>query len=118
MLLLFRLVCKLGACHCFEQVMGFRGAYERTLKLGYGLSILGTVPLVVMPFRATLVPLLAAGMQQCMQRLVPRQAPTLPAKASALDDGGVPEQMVTVLVMGGVFSSFSGTVHRKHPQLW
>ncbi|KAK9816581.1 hypothetical protein WJX72_002235 [[Myrmecia] bisecta] len=35
-----------------RQTRGWRGAYERLLKLGYGLSILGTVPLVVMPFHA------------------------------------------------------------------
>ena len=30
---------------------GLRGAYEHALKLCYGLSILGSVPLVIMPFQ-------------------------------------------------------------------
>lgn len=44
-------------------VTGIRGAYERLIKVGYGLSILGTVPLVVLPFQDSLGPLLAAWMQ-------------------------------------------------------
>ncbi|KAL0050456.1 hypothetical protein WJX82_011533 [Trebouxia sp. C0006] len=44
-------------------VIGIRGAYERLIKVGYGLSILGTVPLVVLPFQDSLGPLLAAWMQ-------------------------------------------------------
>lgn len=35
-----------GATH----VTGLRGAYERAIKLCYGLSILGSVPLVILPF--------------------------------------------------------------------
>ena len=42
------------------QELGLRAAYERLLKLGYGLSILGTVPLVVIPFQDMLLPPLAA----------------------------------------------------------
>ena len=45
------------------QAWGLRAAYERLLKLGYGLSILGTVPLVVIPFQDTLLPPLAAWVQ-------------------------------------------------------
>ena len=44
-------------------VTGIRGAYERLIKVGYGLSILGTVPLVVLPFQDSLGPVLAAWMQ-------------------------------------------------------
>lgn len=40
-------------------VRGLRGAYERLLKLGYGLSVLATVPIVMMPFHAALLPVLA-----------------------------------------------------------
>ena len=35
---------------------GLRGAYERLLKLGYGLSILGAVPLIMENFYETLLP--------------------------------------------------------------
>lgn len=45
------------------QELGLRAAYERLLKLGYGLSILGTVPLVVIPFQDMLLPPLAAWAQ-------------------------------------------------------
>lgn len=38
-------------------VTGLRGAYERALKLCYGLSILGAVPLVILPFYSMLLPL-------------------------------------------------------------
>lgn len=41
-------------------VTGIRGAYERLIKVGYGLSILGTVPLVVLPFQAALGPVVSA----------------------------------------------------------
>ena len=41
-------------------VTGIRGAYERLIKVGYGLSILGTVPLVVLPFQAALGPIVSA----------------------------------------------------------
>lgn len=31
-------------------VDGIRGAYERAIKLCYGISILGSIPLVILPF--------------------------------------------------------------------
>lgn len=40
---------------------GLRGAYERALKLCFGLSILGSVPLVILPFYNILLPLLGFG---------------------------------------------------------
>lgn len=40
---------------------GLRGAYERALKLCFGLSILGSVPLVILPFYNILIPLLGFG---------------------------------------------------------
>eukprot|EP00798_Chlamydomonas_sp_ICE-L_P001628 gene1628-33018_t len=43
-----------GAAH----VMGARGAYERAVKLLYGVSILGSIPLVVLPFYNILLPML------------------------------------------------------------
>lgn len=39
-------------------VDGMRGAYERAIKLCYGLSILGSVPLVILPFYNLMLPLL------------------------------------------------------------
>lgn len=44
-------------------VTGIRGAYERLIKVGYGLSILGTVPLVVLPFQDSVGPVIAAWTQ-------------------------------------------------------
>ncbi|KAF5832059.1 hypothetical protein DUNSADRAFT_12202, partial [Dunaliella salina] len=49
------LLRNLGAAH----VVGLRGAYERSLKICYGLSILGSVPLVIMPFYNIIMPFLA-----------------------------------------------------------
>ncbi|KAJ9516084.1 hypothetical protein QJQ45_024517 [Haematococcus lacustris] len=37
-------------------VVGLRGAYERAVKLCYGLSILGSVPLVILPFYNIVLP--------------------------------------------------------------
>ncbi|KAG1666993.1 hypothetical protein FOA52_014305 [Chlamydomonas sp. UWO 241] len=37
---------------------GPRGAYERCVKVCYGLSVLGAVPLVILPFYSILLPLL------------------------------------------------------------
>ena len=42
---------------------GIRGAYERLIKVGYGLSILGTVPLVVLPFQSSIGPVISAWTQ-------------------------------------------------------
>ncbi|GIL69642.1 hypothetical protein Vretifemale_561, partial [Volvox reticuliferus] len=39
-------------------VDGMRGAYERAIKLCYGLSILGSVPLVILPFYNLMLPIL------------------------------------------------------------
>ena len=44
-------------------VTGIRGAYERLIKVGYGLSILGTVPLVVLPFQGSIGPVISAWTQ-------------------------------------------------------
>ncbi len=40
-------------------VTGTRGAYERAIKLCYGLSILGAIPLVILPFYNLVLPVLA-----------------------------------------------------------
>ncbi|KAG2489705.1 hypothetical protein HYH03_011812 [Edaphochlamys debaryana] len=37
-------------------VDGLRGAYERAIKLCYGLSILGSIPLVILPFYSIMAP--------------------------------------------------------------
>jgi len=39
-------------------VIGLRALYERALRLGYGLSVLGCVPVVMLPLQHTLLPLL------------------------------------------------------------
>ncbi|GMH38063.1 hypothetical protein BSKO_05947 [Bryopsis sp. KO-2023] len=39
------------------ELVGMRGVYERMLKVGYGLNILGTVPLVILPTHSLLVPM-------------------------------------------------------------
>ena len=43
--------------------VGLRGAYERALKLCYGLAILGSVPLVILPFYTIIMPLLTSKQQ-------------------------------------------------------
>lgn len=45
----------------YVAVQGLRGAYERAVKLCYGLSILGSVPLVILPFYNILLPMLGFG---------------------------------------------------------
>ncbi len=40
---------------------GARGAYERAIKLCYGLSILGAVPLYILPFYNYVLPLLVGN---------------------------------------------------------
>eukprot|EP00873_Tetraselmis_striata_P002251 jgi/Tetstr1/422515/TSEL_001276.t1 len=39
-------------------VTGLRALYERALRLGYGLAVLGCVPLVMLPLQHTLLPML------------------------------------------------------------
>ena len=39
------------------EVLGVRGTYERALKLCYGLSILGSIPMMIQPFYPVLLPL-------------------------------------------------------------
>lgn len=43
---------------------GLRSAYERALKLCYGFAILGSIPLVILPFYTILMPLLSPGESQ------------------------------------------------------
>ena len=69
------------------QELGLRAAYERLLKLGYGLSILGTVPLVVVPFQDMLLPPLAAWAQ------AQRWAPAEWCQACS-QRGGLGEQLI------------------------
>jgi hypothetical protein len=40
---------------------GLRGAYERAIKLCYGMSVLISVPLVIMPFYNVVLPLIQVG---------------------------------------------------------
>lgn len=41
-----------------QRSVGFWGAYERALKLCYGMAVLGNIPLVILPFSSILSPLL------------------------------------------------------------
>jgi sodium-coupled neutral amino acid transporter 10 len=41
-----------------QRSVGMWGAYERALKLCYGMAVLGNIPLVIMPFSSILSPLL------------------------------------------------------------
>lgn len=54
------------------ELMGIRGTYERIVKLGYGLNILGTVPLVILPMQSILVPM----MNTCMHNLEAKRCST------------------------------------------
>ena len=78
-------------------VTGIRGAYERLIKVGYGLSILGTVPLVILPFQDSVGPVLAAWMQPWAKSA---------NKKEGVDDNVVKkthlqEQFITTAVLGG-----------------
>lgn len=46
-----------------QRSLGFWGAYERALKLCYGMAVLGNIPLVIMPFSSILSPLLPGDEQ-------------------------------------------------------
>eukprot|EP00798_Chlamydomonas_sp_ICE-L_P022492 gene22492-29619_t len=48
----------LGGFRGMAQFGGFRGMYERSVKLCYGLSILVSIPIVVLPFYNIILPLL------------------------------------------------------------
>lgn len=61
---------------------GPRASLERALKLGYGLSILGTVPIMVLPFFTTARPLLTGADGQLTVRQ--QQAVTLCVMVLAL----------------------------------
>ncbi|MEW5298488.1 MAG: hypothetical protein WDW36_001604 [Sanguina aurantia] len=67
------LLRNLGAAHA----VGLRGAYERAIKLCYGLSILGAIPLVITPFHGALLAMLG-----------PQLETTTHASAPAGDGGG------------------------------
>jgi len=41
-----------------QRSVGMWGAYERALKLCYGMAVLGNIPLVILPFSSILAPLL------------------------------------------------------------
>jgi len=68
-----------------KNVMGVRGAYERVLKMGYGFSIIASVPLIMGNFQAALLPPIAL--------LFPLD--------SAAKKGTTPqEQLLTIAVLG------------------
>lgn len=77
-----------GACRTSGDVLRNFGAASaaRMVKVGYGLAILGTVPLVVMPFHDSMLPLVA-----CLGP--PR--PPMGAAATPLQ-----QQAITSLVLG------------------
>lgn len=53
------LLRNLGAAHA----IGLRGAYERAIKLCYGLSILGAIPLVITPFHGALLAMIGPQLE-------------------------------------------------------
>lgn len=53
------LLRNLGAAHA----VGLRGAYERAIKLCYGLSILGAIPLVITPFHGALLAMMGPAVE-------------------------------------------------------
>ncbi len=57
-------------------MQGLRGAYERAIKLCYALSVLGSIPIVIMPMANILLP------------LVGQSARRGPAAAAAVTAGG------------------------------
>ncbi len=83
-------------------VTGIRGAYERLIKVGYGLSILGTVPLVVLPFQDSLGPLLAAWMQP-WSKSVDKKDPV--GDQSLGNRSHLQEQFITAAVLGELLAS-------------
>lgn len=69
-----------------RELTGVRGAYERLIKVGYGLSILGTVPLVVLPFQDSLGPLIAPWLKPWSKNNDKKQ--------DVADGTAAPEQLV------------------------
>lgn len=80
-----------------RELTGVRGAYERLIKVGYGLSILGTVPLVVLPFQDSLGPLIAPWLKPLSRSPGKKQdvGDALPERIV------LQEHIVTTLVLGG-----------------
>lgn len=68
-----------------KNVPGLRGIYERVLKMGYGFSIIASVPLIMGNFQSTLLPPLAA---------------LFPLDPSAPKGTTIQEQGLTVAVLG------------------
>lgn len=78
-----------------DGVEGLRGAYERLLKLGYGLSILGSVPLALLP--------IYDSMLWTVSFLAPPPPTFTPLKdqpAPSMAPSPVQERFLTVLVVG------------------
>lgn len=84
-----------------------RGAYERLIKVGYGLSILGTVPLVVLPFQDSLGPLVAPWLKAWSKSSDKKQDMangSAPPERFALQ-----EHLVTTAVLGRYAGASSNT---------
>lgn len=82
-----------------RELTGVRGAYERLIKVGYGLSILGTVPLVVLPFQDSLGPLLALCLKATSGRSDQHKKDVVEG-ADVQGSAQLQEHIVTTAVLG------------------
>eukprot|EP00884_Botryococcus_braunii_P010425 jgi/Botrbrau1/19384/Bobra.0338s0014.1 len=78
-----------------EGVEGLRGAYERLLKLGYGLSILGSVPLALLPIYDSMLWTVAF-----LAPPPPTFSPLKDQPPPAIAPSPVQERFLTILVVG------------------
>lgn len=81
-----------------RELTGVRGAYERLIKVGYGLSILGTVPLVVLPFQDSLGPLIAPWLKPLTKNSDKKQ--DMDGSSATADRLLLQEHLVTTAVLG------------------
>ena len=99
-----------------RELTGVRGAYERLIKVGYGLSILGTVPLVVLPFQDSLGPLLALCLKPA-----PRSSDKKQDAAESADVQGsvqLQEHIVTTAVLGRRLGVSAPLQHSPEDLFW
>lgn len=78
-----------------EGVEGLRGAYERLLKLGYGLSILGSVPLALLPIYDSMLWTVA-----CVGPPPPVFPPLKDQPPPIIAPSPLQERLLTLLVVG------------------
>lgn len=73
-----------------RDVSGLRGVYERLLKLGYGFSIMASVPLIMENFQAALLPAVALA---------------FPVDPAAKKGTTIQEQAITTAVLGAALAA-------------